>query len=128
MDMQEFEMRCECARHRQRRSEYGNFHIASGREYGIEDGDEIPRRAVDDLQDLGGGGLLLQSLARLSQQTRVLHCNHRLRREILQQRNLLIGEWRTSRWNAVMAPSSAWSLRNGTESRVGAPLNSAKIV
>ena len=57
----------------------------------------------------------------------VLHCNYRLRREILQQRDLLVSEWRTSRWNAVMAPSSGWSLHNGTESRVGAPLSSAKI-
>ena len=33
-----------------------------------------------------------QSLARLGQQPRVLHRNDRLRREVLQQRDLLIGE------------------------------------
>jgi hypothetical protein len=35
---------------------------------------------------------VLQRLARLGQQSRVLHCNYRLRGEILQQRDLLIGE------------------------------------
>jgi hypothetical protein len=53
---------------------------------------EIAGRAVDDLQDLRRGGLLLQSLARLGQEPRVLHRDHRLRREVLQQRDLLFGE------------------------------------
>jgi hypothetical protein len=53
---------------------------------------EIAGRGVDDLQDLGGRSLLLQCLARLGQEPRVLHRNNRLRREILQQCNLLIGE------------------------------------
>ena len=44
------------------------------------------------LQHLGGRGLLLQRLARLGDQPRVLHRDHRLRREILQQRDLLVGE------------------------------------
>ena len=41
---------------------------------------------------LGGRGLLLQRLARLGDQPRVLHRDDRLRREILQQRDLLVGE------------------------------------
>src|SRR5262249_43003242 len=53
---------------------------------------EIAGRAVDDLQYLGGGGLLLQGLARLTQEPRVLHRNDRLRGEILQQCDLLVGE------------------------------------
>ena len=41
---------------------------------------------------LGGRGLLLQRLARLGDQPRVLHRDDRLRREVLQQRDLLVGE------------------------------------
>ena len=41
---------------------------------------------------LGGRGLLLQRLALLGQQPRVLHRDHRLGSEILQQRDLLVGE------------------------------------
>ena len=40
----------------------------------------------------GSRCLLLQRLARLGQEPRVLHCYDRLRREILQQRDLLFGE------------------------------------
>src|SRR5262249_19302040 len=59
-------------------------------QYRVEDRDEIAGRGIDDLQHLRGRGLLLQCLARLGQQPRVFHCNDRLRREILQQRNLLV--------------------------------------
>ena len=41
---------------------------------------------------LGGRGLLFQRLARLGDQPRVLHRDDRLRREVLQQRDLLVGE------------------------------------
>ena len=43
-------------------------------------------------QDLGGRGLLFQCLARLGDQPRVLHRDDRLRREVLEQRDLLVGE------------------------------------
>src|SRR6516162_5648409 len=59
----------------------------------VEDRGEIARRAVDDPQHLGGRGLLLQGLARLGDQPRILHRDHRLRREVLQQCNLLLSEW-----------------------------------
>ena len=59
---------------------------------GVEHRREIAGRGVDDLQHLGGRGLLLQRLARLSQEPRVFHCDDRLRREVLQQRYLLISE------------------------------------
>src|SRR5262249_9504868 len=51
---------------------------------------EITGRGVDDLQYLGGRGLLPQGFARLGDQPRVLHCNDRLRGEVLQQRDLFI--------------------------------------
>src|SRR6516225_199308 len=58
----------------------------------IEHGREVAGRRIDDLQYLGSRGLLLQSLARLGQEPRVLHRDDRLRREVLQQRDLLVGE------------------------------------
>ena len=50
------------------------------------------RRGIDDPEYLGSRCLLLQRLARLGNQARVLHCNDRLRGEVLQQRDLLVGE------------------------------------
>ncbi len=55
----------------------------------VEHRREVAGRAVDDLQYLGGRGLLLQGLARLGDQPRILHRDDRLRGEILQQRDLL---------------------------------------
>ena len=49
---------------------------------------EVAGRRIDDLQYLGGRGLLLQCLTRLGQQSPVLHCNDRLRREIFDERDL----------------------------------------
>ena len=61
-------------------------------EHRVEDRREVAGRRVDHLQYLGGRGLLLQGLARLGQEPRVLHRDHRLRREVFQQRDLLFGE------------------------------------
>src|SRR5215470_17114238 len=52
-------------------------------QYRIEHRRQIAGRGIDDLQYLRGRGLLLQRLARLSDQPRVLHCDDRLPREIL---------------------------------------------
>src|SRR5215469_10246120 len=62
-------------------------------QYCIEHRGEVARRGIDDLQYLGGRGLLLQRFARLGQQPRVFHRNDRLRREILYERDFLFGEW-----------------------------------
>src|SRR6516162_10081192 len=62
-------------------------------EHRVEHRGKVARRRINDLQYLSGGRLLLQGLARFGQKPRVLHCDHRLRREILQQRDLLVGEW-----------------------------------
>src|SRR5215831_8864473 len=61
-------------------------------EHSVENRREVAGRGVDDLQYLRGRGLLLQSLARLGQQPRILYCYDCLRGEIFEQRNLLIGE------------------------------------
>ena len=57
-------------------------------EHCVEHRSEIAGRGIDDLQDLGGRGLLLQRLTGLGQEPRVLHRDHRLRREIFEQRDL----------------------------------------
>jgi hypothetical protein len=54
-------------------------------EHGIKDRREVPGRRVDDLQYLSRSGLLFESLLRLGQEPCVLHCDDRLRREILQK-------------------------------------------
>src|SRR6516162_1499913 len=58
----------------------------------VEDRGEIAGRGVDDLQNLRSRSLLFERLAGLSQEPRILDRDHRLRREILQQRDLLVGE------------------------------------
>src|SRR5260370_700397 len=59
----------------------------------VEHRREVAGRGVDDPQHLGGRGLLLERFARLGDEARVFHRDHRLRREVLQQRDLLVGEW-----------------------------------
>ena len=59
----------------------------------IEHGLQIERRAADDLEHVGGGGLLLQRLAQLIEQAGVLDGDDGLRGEIPHQLDLLVGEW-----------------------------------
>jgi hypothetical protein len=60
-------------------------------EHRVEHRSQVAGGAVDDLQHLGGRGLLLQRLARLGDQPRVLDRDHRLRCEVFEQRDFLIG-------------------------------------
>src|SRR6516164_9051834 len=59
---------------------------------GVEHRREVAGRGIDDLQYLGGRRLLLQGLARLGDEPRVFHCDDRLSREILHERDLLVRE------------------------------------
>jgi hypothetical protein len=61
-------------------------------QYRVEHRGKLSGRGINDLQHLGGCGLLLQGLARFGQEPRVLHRDDRLCREVLQQRDLLVGE------------------------------------
>ena len=76
-------------------------------EHRIEHRRKITGRRIDDLENLGGGGLLLQCLTRLGDQPRILHRDDRLGGEVLQQRDLLFGEGRTSLRYTWIAPSTA---------------------
>ena len=53
-------------------------------QYYVEYWGQVTRRGIDDLQYLGGRGLLLQGLARLGHQPRVFHRNDCLSREVFQ--------------------------------------------
>ena len=53
---------------------------------------QIEGRAADDLEHVGGGGLLLQRFAQLVEQPRVLNGDDGLIGEGLDQRDLLVGE------------------------------------
>ena len=44
---------------------------------------EIARRGIDDLQHLGGRGLLFQGFSRFIDESRVLNCDYGLRCEVL---------------------------------------------
>ena len=54
---------------------------------------QIERRAADDLEHVGGGGLLLQRFAQLVEQARVLDRDDGLVGEVFDQFDLLVGEW-----------------------------------
>jgi hypothetical protein len=49
----------------------------------IENRLKVAGRRIDDAQHFRRRGLLVERLARLGQQPRVLHCDDRLRREVL---------------------------------------------
>ncbi len=53
---------------------------------------QIERRAADDLEHVGGGGLLLQRFAQLTEQPRVLDGDDGLGGEVLNKVDLLVGE------------------------------------
>ena len=53
---------------------------------------QVERRSADDLEHVGGGGLLLQQLAQFVEQPRILDGDDGLRGEILHQFDLLVGE------------------------------------
>src|SRR5262245_13630618 len=68
-------------------AEFGRFF-----QHRIEYRGEITGRGIDGAQHLSSRGLLLQCLACLGNQSRILHCNHRLCGKVLEHRDLLVGE------------------------------------
>src|SRR5262249_32070224 len=58
----------------------------------IEHGLQIEGRAADDLEHIGGGGLLLERLPQLVEQARVLDGDDGLGGERLEQSDLALGE------------------------------------
>ena len=54
---------------------------------------QIEGRAADDLEHVGGGGLLLQQFAQLVEQAGILDGDDGLVGEILDQLDLLVSEW-----------------------------------
>ena len=79
---------------------FGAAQPCGGRYKSVEHRLEIECRAADDLQHLGGRGLLVQCLGQLArtlllriEQAHVLDCDHRLIGEGLQQSDLGVGKW-----------------------------------
>ena len=62
-------------------------------QHGLEDRLQLAGRTADDLQHVGGGGLLLQRFAQLVEQPGVLDGDDGLCGEILHQLDLLVAEW-----------------------------------
>src|SRR5262245_37752670 len=58
----------------------------------VQHGLQVEGRAADDLEHVGGRGLLLEGLSQLVEQARVLDGDNGLGGEILQQLDLLVGE------------------------------------
>ena len=58
----------------------------------IEDRFQIEGRAADDLEHVGGGGLLLERFAQFADQTRVLYCDHSLICKCFNELNLLFSK------------------------------------
>ena len=73
----------------------GHLRLAkTGRGYGqrFEHGLQIEGRAADDLEHVGGGGLLLQQFTQFTEQPRVLDGDDGLGGEVRHQLDLLVGE------------------------------------
>ena len=77
---------------------------------------QIEGRAADDLEHVGGGGLLLQRFAQLVEQPRVLDGDDGLGGEVRDQRDLLVGERANLLPVNRKAPISSLSLSIGTAS------------
>jgi hypothetical protein len=78
---------------RPKRSDIGFREAHRPLDHCLEHWGEVAGRGIDDAEHFGGRGLLLQCLTRLDHEACVLDRDDRLRREALQQRDLLIGEW-----------------------------------
>ena len=87
----------------------------------LQHGLQIEGRAADDLEHVGGGGLLLQRLPQFVEQPRVLDGDDGLGGEVLHQRDLLVGEWPNFLAVDRDCPTSSSSLSIGTSSMVRAP-------
>src|SRR5215510_15787692 len=61
-------------------------------QHGVKYWLQLARRTGDDAQHIGCRSLLLQRFAQLVEQARILDRDHRLRREVLSQLDLLVGE------------------------------------
>ena len=73
-------------------SELGFAQLRGLFEHGVEHRLQLAWRRIDDLQHLGGRRLPFQRLTLLGKQPCVFHRDHRLRGEVLQQRDLLVRE------------------------------------
>ena len=91
-------------------------------------GCQFTGRTRDDLQHLGGRGLLLQRFAQLVKQARILDRDDGLRGEVLNQLDLLVGEWSAPLGGkSRLSRSASLSLSSGTFTSAFAPPNLASV-
>ena len=81
---------------------------------------QIESRAADDLEHVGGGGLLLQRFAQLVEQPRVLDGDHGLIGKGPHQSDLLSVKGCTSWRHMPTTPIKSFSRKSGTASTVRA--------
>src|SRR5262245_6018486 len=74
------------------RSKLGVTNVHRVFQHSIEDRLQFAWRTADDLEHIGGGGLLLKRFTQLIEQPRVLDGDYGLCGEVLHQFNLFIGE------------------------------------
>src|SRR5262249_6910621 len=74
-------------------SHRGIAEMRSGLDERVQNRLELRHRSADDLEHIGGSGLLLQRFAQLIQEPGVLDGDDGLLREVRDQFDLLIGEW-----------------------------------
>ena len=85
---------------------------------GFEHRLDVAGRARDNPQDLRGRGLPLERLLRLVEQAHVLDRDHRLGGEVLEQRDLLVGEFERPRsWSTAVNDTTARSREPARTSR-----------
>src|SRR5262245_20099426 len=78
--------------HSKHRSELGVTNLDRLFQHSVEDRLQLPWRTADDLKNVGGCGLLLERLAQLAKQSRVLDGDDGLGSKVREQRDLLVGE------------------------------------
>ena len=61
-------------------------------QHGSKHGFNVARRGADDLEDVGGGGLLLEGFAQLVKQARIFNRDDGLRGKCLNEVNLLVSK------------------------------------
>src|SRR5262249_15473583 len=76
----------------QNQGHFGVAEMRGGLDERVENGLQLGNRAADDLEHVGGGGLLLQRFPQLVEQARILDRDHRLGSEVRHQLNLLGSE------------------------------------
>ena len=109
---------------RAERCKFASQSRAADSDQRVEHGLQVEGRAADDLEHVGGRGLLLKRFAQFVEQPRVLDGDDGLIGEVSDQRDLLSVKGRTSCRYTMSAPISSFSFSMGTATNVRMPPSS----